>query len=265
MARYFLYLLLLLSAGGQAQEVRDTTDCLGAFFKKWQPVRGKTPVILVDQKKKTATLSSILKRNSLGESVKAGLLDLDRDGNKELLLYQFTGGAHCCDIVSIYVASGNNRYALANTLFAGNTCIYDSIFVFNFYESFGYFFTCYACDYSFNSKLPGLQYTSEIRLRFRKDRLEVIPGTATLLAQIKKNLSLLTALNWDGGVKTEGDQDDGRRKDVALNLAVYYYSFGRDLPGTRKLFENYYKYRDARKVWSEFSLQLERIRAENTF
>ena len=59
--------------------------------------------------------------------------------------------------------------------------------------------------------------------------------------------------------------DNGLRKEFAINLAVYYYSFGRNMPATQALFNKYYKFPDAKKVWASFTETIKYIRQENKF
>jgi hypothetical protein len=59
--------------------------------------------------------------------------------------------------------------------------------------------------------------------------------------------------------------DEGLRKEFAMNLVVYYYSFGRNLAQTQQLFNKYYKFPDAKKIWAEFARQLQGIRKSSDF
>lgn len=61
------------------------------------------------------------------------------------------------------------------------------------------------------------------------------------------------------------DQDDGFRKEIALNLAVFYYSFGKNMLETQKLFNKYYKFPDTKKVWAAFVKNLGYIKKESDF
>jgi hypothetical protein len=59
--------------------------------------------------------------------------------------------------------------------------------------------------------------------------------------------------------------DKGLRKTIAMNLAVFYYSFGRSLPETQKLFNKYYKHPDAKKIWAAFTKNLLNIKKDSDF
>jgi len=81
---------------------------------------------------------------------------------------------------------------------------------------------------------------------------------------INDNLGKLGELPF-GKLDDELAMDDGLRKEVAMNLAVFYYSFGRNLSETQKLFDKYYRYPDAKKVWAAFTKSLLYIRKDNDF
>jgi hypothetical protein len=71
-----------------------------------------------------------------------------------------------------------------------------------------------------------------------------LQGDETLRQTIVKNLRYIKKPGWDGGVK-EPDFDAGRRKELAFNLAVYYFSFGQNFTATKELFTTYYSFKDA--------------------
>jgi hypothetical protein len=52
---------------------------------------------------------------------------------------------------------------------------------------------------------------------------------------------------------------------VAINLAVFYYTFGKNITGTHKLFNKYYKYPNAKKVWAAFTKSLLNIKKDSDF
>jgi hypothetical protein len=59
--------------------------------------------------------------------------------------------------------------------------------------------------------------------------------------------------------------DNGWRKEFAMNLAVWHYNHGKDWDGTKKLFDQYYVFEDADKVWNEFYHTLKESEKENSF
>ncbi|GAA4732774.1 hypothetical protein [Flavisolibacter ginsenosidimutans] len=232
-------------------------DCYDKFFAKGTRVKN-TNAITVVANKKEQTLSRFIKANYIAMEEKMALIDVDKDGSKELVLHNFSGGAHCCDELYFFKNIGPNKYELTAKLFAGNTCVSDSLFVFDVHEGFGYFYTCFACGLEKEDKKgqpTGLEYVTSVDLRYRNGRIEVVQGNEALKQKINKNLQYVKKLGWDGGVK-EGDFDDGRRKEVALNLAVYYFSFGQNLAATKQLFTTYYPWKDAGKIWKDFVVLL---------
>ena len=116
------------------------------FFQQHEKAASKVAISLVTKKNKIVTLKAFL--DSTGIFTDHALADLDLDGKKELLVSNYTGGAHCCDEIYIFKNISPNRYQHAVRFYAGNTIITKKgEFLFNFYEQFGYFFTCYACAY----------------------------------------------------------------------------------------------------------------------
>ncbi len=85
-----------------------------------------------------------------------------------------------------------------------------------------------------------------------------------VLKTINDNLGKLGELPF-GKLDDELAMDEGFRKEVAMNLAVFYYSFGKNMAETQKLFNKYYKYPDAKKVWTAFSKSLLYIKKDNDF
>ncbi|MBC7872589.1 MAG: hypothetical protein H7Y01_01260 [Ferruginibacter sp.] len=239
------------------------TDPATGFFQNGERVQDPGKVVLVTKAGKRISLSALLKTEAM-VNAEHTLTDLDNDDKKELLISNFTGGAHCCDEIYIYKSVGLNKYQYAIKLLAGHTVITPSKeFVYSFHEPLGYFFTCYACGYEDTSD-AGPVPLREITLRYNRGKLTVTPGDQELRSTINDNLGKLGEQLYE---KPAGEtfQDNGLRKEFAMNLAVFYYSFGKNLPATQALFNKYYKYPDAKKVWTAFLKQLQSIRTQGDF
>ncbi len=251
-----------------AQEPADSavvpeTDPTILFFQQGEKVNDPATTLLVTKARKTVSLKKFTE-TELSDYADHVLADLDNDGKKELLLYDFTGGAHCCDEVYIFKNTAPGKYQHVAKLFAGNTIISsEKQFVFNFYEHFGYFFTCFACAYTDTTDEAPLEVRS-IQLKYGQGRLSVVKGDQELRSTINDNLGKLGEQPYEL-LEDEISFDNGLRKEVALNLAVFYYSFGKSLPATKQLFDKYYKFPDARKVWTSFVKNLQEVRANNDF
>lgn len=239
-------------------------DCTGDIFLNSERIADPAKVFVIAKNRRTYSLTSFMEANrmSKGGFTEYGLLDLDVDGKKELLLSNFTGGAHCCDEIYIFKNTGPSRYQYVAKTYAGHICLQGNTLGFSFYEHFGYFFTCYACGFPDTSDTAPLPVTG-IRLQYRHGKLQVIPGDTELRSLIRDNLSKLSEQPYE--VMDEISQDNGLRKEFALNLAVFYYSFGRNITETRNMFNQYYKYPDARKVWAEFYKGLLNVGKTNDF
>ncbi|MCC7402213.1 MAG: hypothetical protein IT214_12085 [Chitinophagaceae bacterium] len=256
----------------QPQE-QDTTidmlDDLGVFFSGCDTVANQAKTTLIMKNGKTVSLENIFRSEGddlSGIGKQYGLKDLDGDGTKELVLFNYTGGAHCCDELYVfkYVSPGKYRYAVKT--FAGDVNITpQNEFVYHFYEQYGYFFTCFACGYEDSSDTAPLPVHS-ILLRYDKGRLKVIPGDTELKNTINDNLGKLREQPYQkvtGG--DDIDFDNGLRKEFALNLAVYYFSFGKNINSTKAVFDKYYTFPDAKEVWKEFREILKGIESDNDF
>lgn len=260
--------LFLFFLGGTIRlpaQGNSLSDCFETFFHS--AAKPKTPGrirLLVN--KREQSLGSYLRQTISGLEQRTALQDLDGDGKAELVIYNFTGGAHCCDEFYFFKPIGPNKYAPAGKLFAGNTCVTGTTFLFDFAEPFGYFYTCYACELEGKKNKAGDSYErlANISLRYKDGRLVVNTGDEDLKEKLVRNLRYIKSLGWDGGVKP-GEFDDGRRKALAQTLAVYYFSFGKKATELKALFASYYPYKDASVVWKEFSDLLTNMQSQNSF
>lgn len=258
----FFSLFILFSITSYSQEDTASVDPTYEFFQHHEKAAAPSKVIVITKTKKTLNLASYLK--SLGESADHVLADMDNDGKKELLVYNFTGGAHCCDEIYIFKNIGLNKYQHVSRLFAGNTAITpEKELIYSFYEQFGYFFTCFACSYPDTSDEAPVPLHS-IMMRYSKGKLQLVPPDKELRSVINDNLGKLGEQPYEK-LEDASSFDNGLRKEVALNLAVFYYSFGRNLVETQKLFNKFYKFPDAKKVWSSFVSNLMAIKKQSDF
>ena len=264
--------LLLFSSLVQAQEdsvlyqrdsVIESEDPTTHFFQTGEKIGNPAKTIVITKSKKTVSLALLLKAKEMTYPEHT-LADLDNDGKKELVISNFTGGAHCCDEIYIYKSIAPDKFQYAAKMFGGHTIVTPKReFEFSFDESFGYFFTCYACGYADTSDAAPIPLRS-ITLRYNKGKIAIVPGDKELRNTINDNLGKLGELPF-GKLDDELAMDDGFRKEVAMNLAVFYYSFGRNMPETQKLFKKYYRYPDATKVWTAFTKSLLYIKKDNDF
>ncbi|MBS1654338.1 MAG: hypothetical protein JSU05_05780 [Bacteroidetes bacterium] len=241
-------------------EEEPTSD----FFKRTDSIAHPGSIQLVLKNNKTESLKKFIQDlETEPEWIQSGLYDLDGDHKKELIINNFTGGAHCCDEYYFFKNIAPNKYQFAAKTFAGNIVINDSDeVIYDFYEQFGYFFTCYACAYEDSTGL--LQPVSNIVLKYKNGKLQVVQGDNDLRSQLKDNIAQLGEQPYQE-LKEEYDFDNGLRKELAINMAVYYFSFGKNLPEIKALFDKDYKHPDAGKVWTAFVQQLNAIKKDNNF
>lgn len=245
------------------------------FFQNGEKASDPGKIVVITKTGKALTLANLLKSIDLNtgkwvgsavtnELVDYTFADLDNDKKKELVVSNFTGGAHCCDEIYIYKNIALNKYQHVVKMVGGHTVITKQRkFEFSFDESFGYFFTCFACGYTDTSDGAPLPLRS-ILLQYNKGKMSIVPGDKELRNTINDNLGKLGELPF-GKLDDELAMDEGFRKEVAMNLAVFYYSFGKNITETQKLFSKYYKYPDAKKVWTAFTKSLLYIKKDNDF
>lgn len=271
--------LFVLSVNGQVEKdtvmyAKDSvieleTDLTTLFFQQAEKTKTPEKFFLVTKSKKTVTLKKFISGLN-GDLADAPLYadhafsDLDKDGKNELLIWNYTGGAHCCDEIYIFRSTGTNKYQHVAKLFGGHTMIAgDGTFQFSLNEYFGYFFTCYACGYADTTDAAPID-ASSIALKYKSGKLLIVPGDAELKSIINDNLGKLGEQPYEK-LADVTDFDNGLRKEVAFNLAAFYYSFGKNLTETQKLFNKYYKFPDAKKVWVAFTKNLAALKADNDF
>lgn len=263
-----LFIVSILQARNYFQQ-NDTTidegDCYAKFFERSEKVPSPAKTILVMKTGKTTSVAALMNASdTLMELPQYGLADLDNDGKKELVIFNYSGGAHCCDVFYFFKNIAPGKYQYVAETFAGDLCITDkNEFPYDFYQQFGYFFTCFACEYQDSSETAPIA-VHNIVLKYNRGKLTVVPGDKDLRSAISDNLGKLGEQPYQK-LQDEADQDNGLRKEFAFNLAVFYYSFGRNIAETKKLFDKYYKYPDAKKVWTAFANQLQHMRKDNDF
>jgi hypothetical protein len=283
MCKYPLALLLsfVVAVAGYSQVVADTVmlpqdssiedamDRTSLFFAQAEKVAAPEKVVLLMKTKKTTTLKKFITLLNGGlqdvpQYAVHAIDDLDGDTKKELLVWNYTGGAHCCDEIYIFKNIGVNKYQQVAKMFGGHTIINDKKeFEYGLFENFGYFFTCFACGYSDTTDAGPIDM-STFTLRYSKGKLAAVPGTIELRNIINDNLGKLGEQPYEK-LADAASFDNGLRKEFAFNLGVYYYSFGKNLIETQKLFNKYYKFPDAKKVWTAFLKQLQYMKLDNDF
>src|ERR1041385_7243024 len=61
-------------------------DCFEKFFDKAEKLQSPGKTILISKPGKTQTVSSFMKNDEMGEESRHGLIDLDNDGKKEIVI-----------------------------------------------------------------------------------------------------------------------------------------------------------------------------------
>jgi hypothetical protein len=262
----FASLAGVISASSQDISILDNlSGCTASFFERSDTISAVNKTILVDKAGKAMSMKTFFTKEKISTYGEHGIADLDNDGKKELVIYNFTASTgQCCDGIYFFRNTGADRYQLVARTYAGNVCINErDDFIYDFYAQFGNFFSCYTCIYSDTSH-EGPLPVQHINMRYNKGKLLIIQGDKELKAEILDNLDKLSEQPYDPLSDTQME-DNGLRKEFALNLVVYHYSFGKSLAETKRLFDKYYKYPDAKKVWTAFHKTLQSIRSKNDF
>ncbi|MBE7172764.1 MAG: hypothetical protein INR73_19470 [Williamsia sp.] len=258
------------SAGGDSAEAEKDSvvseefayaNCYENFFKGLPKWKDSAAVSLQLQSGQRVTVAQFFTDEFMGPSSRYGEKDLDGDGTTELVIYNNTGGAHCCDDYTVFQKNNDKEYGFKAHL-AGSICI-DAVtnhFTFSFNEMLGYFFGCYACG--FDDSTSAFRTMREIELKYNGGKLEPVPYDA---AAEKQNITNLEALQKHGFEKMEDMMDNGWRKEFAMNAAVWHYNHGKEWAATEKLFRQYYTFPDIEKIWTEFHTLLSEASKDNTF
>jgi hypothetical protein len=172
--------------------------------------------------------------------------DIDGDGNNEIIISSYTGGAHCCDVNTILNRSGETE--MQEVLdFTGGTWISKDTVSLSFFEALGYFHTCYACAIEYPKQVDPTAYLS-----FKKGKFSFVPASKKMNDDIEMNLKAITAKPIpDKDAADESGFDDGTRKAIAFNIAAYYFNNGRDIKAAQNLFDKYYTHKDKSTIWKD--------------
>lgn len=210
--------------------------------------------IQLDGRSPQDSLTSILNLrkfyDSLGQSMRikeCRLWDLDTDGVEELVLIEYTGGAHCCDRLTLFRAASSDTFQSV-AAFTAQSVILDSSGELQVDITPSYFHTCYACAVT----MPGPPVRSIARYRYR--------GPDVVFARRKENDTLaLRGLRYLSRQtvpsREEANWDEGWRKAYATCILSYFYTTY-DPETTKKLFDEYYHRTDREVLWRELEAMM---------
>ncbi len=248
----------------EADEV-DTTNyesCYEDFFKGLPRFNDSASAYLILGNGKRKSLTQFFKDEFMSPVSQYGIKDLDADGVKELIIFNYTGGPHCCDDYYIFRQKNEREFELKAHIMGGQACIdtATNIIGYSFSELLGYFFSCYACGFA--DSTGTFKTLREIHLKYSNARLQVITYDSILENQNPANLEVLQKHGYE---KVEDMMDSGWRKEFAMNFAVWHYNHGKNWRQTKKLFQTYYTFQDAPKFWKEFYRTMMDAGKDNSF
>lgn len=176
------------------------------------------------------------------------LVDLNGDKKQELVTTYFTGGAHCCYVSDIFIKVDENTY---KNIFKydGEIIIRKNTISLYIYEDLGYFLSCYGCGIdieNFNRLSP------EITLSYKNEKFEYAEENDTLYNALEKNMQFLKLRGVPRKIDAYDDEenDDGTRKEYALNIISYFFNSERNIEKTKSIFFKYYESSDKEKIWN---------------
>jgi len=217
-------------------------------------------IVLISEEGVRKTLLEFLRDsdNIFAVFPEAKMLDIDSDGKDELFVYQYTGGAHCCECVAMYKPKPKTKMeyqfvidfcAKYGTLQLDDVGVgtNNALIKVSIFEEMGYFHTCYACFPEINVPVisnlylmcdkAGIHYTS-------------IPQLNDSIIESLSELKNIPIRNIDLNDLT--DFDDGNRKCFAMNLMCYYFNNQQNEIATKQLFYQYYPdIPDRDTIWTE--------------
>jgi hypothetical protein len=237
-------------------------DCYDSFMAAAEKISDSAGLQVEVNGQDPVSFDSLVKGDFLYGHTNAGFRDLDGDGKKELLIFTYTGGMHCCDEIYILEEAKQGHYIQKAKFFAGNTCVnLKNEFSYNVYEMLGYFLSCYACLYEDSAK--GLVAPPPVVYHYQKGQLVLAGDTNRVREAVFKNLNLLKDVPMN--TMTEEWDDSGVRKMYALNFATMHLLYRCDLQQTKLLFEQYYTFKDKTPVWKELKQHLQALEEQTTF
>lgn len=236
-------------------------DCYEKFFKGGTQFTDSDKVMLTLKNGSQVSLKKFFSGENASKYARCTLKSIDGDTIPELVIYDYTGGAHCCDEIEVF-AKDKKGYNFKAKLFGGFACVDSStdIFTWSFNETLGYFFGCYACGFS--DSVHGFSTIRELQLRYVNGKFEVQHYAAADEKQLIHNLEVLQQHGYED--LQDGMMDSGWRKEFAMNFAVWHYNNGKNWDTTKKLFDKYYTFKDSVKVWKEFYSTLKDAEKQNS-
>ena len=177
------------------------------------------------------------------ETLRQVLIDLDGDGNEELIVQHFSDGAHRSYILNLFKKIDETNFV--EILSRENVLIKeDSILRIWLYGELGLYHSCYGC-YVITPKY----LEAKIDLIYNKGELSLARKDEELNLLIKENLRFLK----DRGIPTMNNfaSDDATRKSYLLHLATYHFNNHCDMNSTKRLFNEYYDHGDKVNIWAE--------------
>ena len=174
--------------------------------------------------------------------------DIDSDGNNEIVVDHYTGGAHCCDVSTILTRTAGNEMKEVFDFTGGTTINKDTVQI-SFFEALGYFHTCYAC---------GIDYPRDIAptasFIYNSGKFSYVVKNGSVNEEIDANLKAITVNGIpDKDSRDETGFDNGTRKAIAYNIVAFYYNNERDIALTKNLFEKYYTHKDKALIWKDLA------------
>jgi hypothetical protein len=253
------------AAGTSAENSEDTSaylHCNERFFSIASNLSDTTGLKLKLKNNHEVAWGQFVNDELMSSQVRWAIKNFDNDVADELVVSNFTGGAHCCDELYVFEKEGDH-YRQRAKLFGGFICIdaASNIVTFSFTEALAYFFACYACGFADSS--GQFKTIREIELKYDNGRFVVVPYHPDTEKQLMQNLALLSKHKYED--MEEGLMDSGWRKEFAMNLAVWHYNHNKNWTATKALFDRYYTFKDASRVWKEFRHTLQEFHKENDF
>ena len=242
------------------EEAERYEDCNEPFFSSVQKIQDTSSLKIKIKNGSVHSWTGFVNDELMSRNVRWGVKDLDNDSVPELLVFNYTGGAHCCN--ELYIFSREPGVFMQQArLFSGFSCIEQSgaLIRFSFNEPLGYFFACYACG--FTDSTGAFRSIREIALRYENRRFKALPFDPDTEKQLYLNLSVLARHEYEE--MEEGLMDSGWRKEFAMNFAAWHYTHGKNWRSTKALFDKFYTFKDAANVWSAFRKALSELEKQN--
>ncbi|WP_178988650.1 hypothetical protein [Winogradskyella schleiferi] len=169
---------------------------------------------------------------------------VDINENKYLFTQSYSGGAHCCTIVSAYIYDRTNNYFIfADSFLRDGDSVTIENYPFEVFSRVNYFYTCYTC---FKFLDCDEFYQDYYIIKNNSFKLISSGALQEMITCFKEQMPNLEIPNLD-----ENGMDNGERS-LILNQLNKIFKIQQDIKVITDLYKNYVpEFENKYKIWAE--------------